>query len=268
MRQPLAFSCILSSILSLGAGAAPAQVSDPSDRTVWRDASARGPDGEPVFLIDLAFGGGRFRHRTIGSNLDGSEDAGFFRLSGEGYSATGLGGGLRLEGIGVDEDLFADQGFTGLDIGAGELFLYLGVRLASEDFAMPIRLGLVLHGYSIDDPTGNDIEYNSSGARLEVEPEGTLLSAPTLRWSLYGTVSVAVLGTTVETTPATVEADATSLLLGLEAGTRLRVGPARLGLGLVHRYQRIDDSEVVAGIQFFGVDTTFTGLLLSVGVVF
>ncbi len=219
-------------------------------------------------LVELGLGGGTFRHRTTGSALDGSASAGFVQLGAEAWGRSGIGGGLRFEGIGADEDLFADAGFGDTDTGSGDLFLFLGVRTGNDAFRLPLRFGLFLNGYSIEDAGQQELSYGSAGFRFELEPEVRLLGEGRNRWSLYGRGSLGFGGTSIETEPATFDGDADTVLVGVELGTRVQLGPARFGVGWVYRDQHVSESDTVFGNVFRAVDTDFSGLLFSLAVRF
>lgn len=258
------------------APAATPRAEAPPPEWATRPAPASGrwqgdPDlwGEPAFRVRLDLGGGRFEHDTDGSNLEDRTDGGYFRLSFEGFGDSGLGGGLRLEGIASDDDLFADAGFNAAEAGMGELFVHLSHRTIGSNVMLPVRIGLVLHGYTLEDQTTNaEVQWSSIGVRFEVEPEITLSRGDGHHWVFYGEAGLGLAATQVETEPATFDADASTLLLGLGLGTRVRLGPALLGIGYVHRSQHTDDSDTVNGSFFRGIDASFNGLLVTVGVTF
>lgn len=221
------------------------------------------------FSVDLAFGGGRFEHTTDGSNLDDHTDAAMFRLRLEATSRRGFGGGLRIEGIGSDDDLFVDAGFAANEARWSNIFLHFTYRAEVDRFAMPVRIGLLLDGYVLDeDSTDTQQTFGSIGPYLELAPEFDLVHERKLSWSVYGVVGVgaAVTGIDIDGDPN--DYTSSTGFLGLEAGTRLRVGPVTLGVGIVGRWASMNESDEENLSVVLGHDTEFVGILISGGVVF
>ena len=223
----------------------------------------------PRFRIAAGLAGGYFDYDTDGSNLDGDTDAGFFRLQFEGTSKSGFGGGLRLESYGSDDDLFVDQGFTASEASNGNLFAHFTYRFEQHRFAMPVRIGLMLNGLTLEEQgTGNESTYGSAGPYFELAPEITLARRGAVSWSLYGEFGVGVGGTVAEFDGDNNNYDSATAFLGLELGTRLQLSAFELGIAYVGRWQSMDESDDENGLVALGYDAQFQGLLVTVGVVF
>src|SRR5687767_14766424 len=96
-------------------------------------ASLAQDEPRPRFRIAAAIAGGNFDFETddpdpSGPTLEGDTDAGMFRLSFEATTARGIGGGVRLESVASDDDLFVDAGFNATEAGNGTLFAHFTYR--------------------------------------------------------------------------------------------------------------------------------------------
>ena len=226
-------------------------------------------DERARWRIGAALGGGSFEFRTDGSPADDRVDAGFFRLEFEGTSKRGFGGGLRLEGIGSDKDLFQDAGFTPVQARNSTAYGHFTYRLQQHRFAMPIRLGLLLNGLVLDEQgTSNDVTYASLGPYVEIEPELTLTHSRSTNWSLYGRFGVGAGATAIDIDNDPNDYTSSTGFAGVEAGTRLLLGSVELSLAYVGRWQSMDQSDPENGMVALGYDANFQGLLFGVGVVF
>ncbi len=191
-----------------------------------------------------------------------------FRLDIEATSRRGFGGGLRIEGIGSDDDLFVDAGFAANEARRSNLFLHFTYRAEAGRFAMPVRIGLLLDGYVLDeDSTGTEQTFGSLGPYLEFAPEFAFVHERKLAWSIYAAVGVgaAVTGIDIDGDPN--DYTSSTGFLGLEAGTRLRAGPVTLGIGIVGRWTSMDESDEEDLLVVLGHDTEFVGILISGGIV-
>ncbi len=54
----------------------------------------------------------------------------------------------------------------------------------------------------------------------------------------------------------------------VEAGTRLRIGRAQVGIAFIGRYQSMDRSELEGNSFIFGYDSEFEGVLFTAGFCF
>lgn len=223
----------------------------------------------PRFRIAAGLGGGYFDYDTDGSTLSGDTDAGFFRLQFEGTTRSGFGGGLRLESYTSDDDLFVDEGFTASEARNGNLFAHFTYRFEQHRFAMPVRIGLMLNGLTLEEQgTGNESTYGSAGPYFELAPEITIARRGAVSWSLYGEFGVGVGGTVAEFDGDSNEYDSASAFLGLELGTRLQLSAFEIGIAYLGRWQSMDESDDENGLVALGYDAQFQGLLVTVGVVF
>jgi hypothetical protein len=224
---------------------------------------------EPRFRIGLGLAGGSFDFETEAPNPNGDADAAMLRLSFEATSARGIGGGVRLESLGTDDDLFADAGFPDTQAGLGNLFAHFTYRLESHRFAMPMRAGLMLNGLTIeDDAAGTEDEFASFGPYVEVAPEIVLARSGRTQFSLFGEVGFGFGATAIELDGDSRDYESVTGFAGLELGARLLMGPIELGLSYVGRWQSTDESDPEGGLVVPEYDIDFNGLLFSFAVVF
>lgn len=223
----------------------------------------------PNFRVELSLGGGSAEHHTDGSNLDGDTDATFFQFQFEGFSASGLGGGIRIERWQSDDDLFEDVGVADAESTTSSLFGHVSFLVADRKFRMPIRLGLLLHGHELSDTTtDDDVTFTSGGPQFELAPEIFLTDARDVKWSLYSEIGLAVTATTVEVDGDSNEYDSSSWMYGFELGTRVYFRNFELGLAYASRGQTMDESDPEDDTVIFGYDASFDGLLFTIGAVF
>src|SRR5262245_47938196 len=86
---------------------------------------------------DFALGAGDYEHDTSGDGgfASGETDGGYLRVRGEYFFDLGLGTGISIEGIGSDDDLFADAGSPDVEGSSGVMFLYFVTEtLHTDDF--------------------------------------------------------------------------------------------------------------------------------------
>lgn len=224
---------------------------------------------EPRFRVGLGLAGGRFDFETDGSGLDDRTDAGMFRLHFEGTSGRGIGGGVRLESIASDDDLFADTAFEPSEAANGTLFGHFTYRVASHRFAMPLRVGLLLNGLTLtENATDAEVTYASIGPYFEIAPEVVIARSGSTWWSLFGEVGVGVGGTAIDIEGDSRDWESATSFAGLELGTRLQLGPIELGLSYVGRWQSMDESDPEGNEVVLGYDADFQGLMFSFAVVF
>lgn len=227
------------------------------------------PSPRSRFEVHFAGAGGELEHRTDDSLLDDETDAGMFRFEFEALSRRGYGGGVRFEGIASDDDLFDDAGFNASEARSGTLFLHFTYRASAPRFAMPVRVGLWLNGYELEDQVlDEEIRYGSVGPYLELAPEFFLVDRRRVSWSLYGEFGVGIAGTGIDVEDDDNDYHSTTFAYGVELGTRLRTGPFELGVAAVLRGQSMDESDEEDGLVVLGYDSQFRGLLISAGVTF
>jgi hypothetical protein len=227
------------------------------------------PEREPRFYLGLGLASGTYDYKTEGSLLDGDTGAGLLRLQFEATSAAGFGGGLRLEGIVSDDDLFVDAGFPATEAKIGSLFAHFTWRLQTDRFAMPMRAGFLFDSHQLEDvATSQQLTFASGAFQVEVAPELALIAREGFHWTAYGELGLGVGSTTAEIDGDPNEYDSDSSFAGLEIGTRFRFGLVELGLAYVGRFQDVDQSDVVAGNFVFGYEAAFQGAMLTVGFVF
>lgn len=241
---------------------------------------ARREREEPRFRVAMGLAGGEFEFDTERSLLDGETDAGLFRLQFEGVSRRGIGGGVRFESLGTDDDLFNNAGFAPTEAWNGTVFGHFTYRFEQHRFIMPMRAGLMSNFVGLDEQgfgSGEDVAYWSFGPYFEFAPEVILArsgrtrsGAPGLSWSLYGEFGFGFGGTYIDVDNDFREYESVTFFSGLEVGTRLTLGAIELGVAYLGRFQTMDESdpEGFPSLVAFGYDADFQGLLLTFGVRF
>ncbi len=223
----------------------------------------------PRVRIELGLGAGSLDHTTEGSNLDGDTDAGAFRLGFEAFGKSGLGGGVRYEAWTTDDDLFDDAGFNSTEGTSTSLFAHLSYRLGDDHFAVPVRGGLLLHNHRLEDLIlGQDTDFTTFGLLTEIAPELFLSRGEHVSWSLLGGLSLGTGLTNIDSDGLPDDYDSATVFYGLELGTRVRFDSIELGLSFVSRGHSMDESDPKNGLSVLGYDSTFSGVMLTVGAVF
>jgi len=213
--------------------------------------------------IYAALGRGDLEH-DIQSSLRDETGAGQFRTGFEYWGKKRLGGGVRMELLRSQGDLFGDSRATDF-----ELFVH-GVGILGDSRAeVPLRLGLALRQYELEDnATGESLKWSSFGPRVEVEPDIALIRNDRVRWSIYGRLSTFAGLTVIETDPASDEWN--SSVFGLDAGigTRLQFAKYLVDVGYLYRSHDAAESDVMNFTVIRAFDAEYSGLLISFGVVF
>lgn len=218
------------------------------------------------FRLQIGFGAGEFEHRTDGTDLDDDTDAAMFRFHAEAASHQGFGGGVRFEGLASDDDLFEDAGFSAAEANMASLFLHFTYRVQARRFQMPVRFGLWLNGYELEDQaTGDDIDFGSIGPWIEFAPEIRVIDQRDFSWSFHLEAGAGVAATGIDVEGDDEDYHSTTAAFGVELGTRLRGGPVEFGLAFVNRWQTMDESDVENGFVVLGYDAEFHGLLVTFG---
>lgn len=232
--------------------------------SVNRQQAVQHPPRKTNFDARLRLGTGKLKQDFDGGG-EGKTDANLFALQFEGYSTRGFGGGIRLEGIGSDSDLFASSGLPDTEADLAELSLFFCYRLEKGRFRMPIRTGPTFINYEIKFFDDSKAIYDTVGARVEVEPEFAFVQGPNTNWGLFANLGLGIGLTRIETSPSTTDNDSTALLGKFEIGTRAQLGPVLMDLGYVFRQMNIDESDVVEGTFYRETDTTFSGVQFTIG---
>src|SRR5690349_8315372 len=187
---------------------------------------ARDLDG-PVFNGQVTFAGGKYEHDIDGSFKDRT-GAGYFGVLAEASTRSGLGGGIALEVMNSDDDLFEGQAPNDQQVGTFELDPYFLYRVsAGEQFRMPLRLGLWIHALNVDDQGSSDsLTWISVGLRLAAEPEVVLMRSPDFECSVFTAISLAGGSSEAHVESAAVDEDfdTEAGAFGLEVGPRFRFG--------------------------------------------
>lgn len=205
--------------------------------------------------LSLQLGLGLLRHSTNGdAGTDDETDATWFRLAYERSREAGFGGGARFDVAASDDDLFDG---TGSPSSAGwfDLFAHATWTQTSDAWRVPLRLGVTLHDYTIEEAgTGDSVDWFTFGFRVEIEPEWRLASSDELHFSLAAPLAVLVGPTWIESDPDS--EDWSTSVLGADVGLSLRVGTAsaRVELGYRRAWLDYDESDSQAGLRVRGID--------------
>ncbi|MEQ1634034.1 MAG: hypothetical protein ABL997_16775 [Planctomycetota bacterium] len=219
---------------------------------------------------DAAFGGGKLEHTTKGTSLDDEATAAYFAFGAEAIGSQGMGGGLRVETLTSDDDLF-------LGLGAGtpaqafdsEVFLHGTGVLGGDDTLVPIRFGLFFRNYTLESvASGSELSWLSFGPKVEATPDFALTSNDTVRWSMTGRFGLGAGTTVVEDDALAQEFDTTMVQVDLGVGTRLQFETLRLDVGWLHRRTNYAESDVAASLTVLEADSTFSGFTFSLGATF
>ncbi|MCA8975543.1 MAG: hypothetical protein KDC98_12545 [Planctomycetes bacterium] len=226
-------------------------------------------DGRMYFHGSIGLAGGNFSFENDDRSLDDDTDAGMFLVEFEAASRRGFGGGIRFESVASDDDLFVRNGAPANEARMGTLFAHFTYLVQEHRFMMPIRVGVLVNSLTFEENvTGLEVQYGSVGPYFEVEPELTIVRRGPFRWTLFGQFGVGVGGTAIEVDNDFRDYDSATAFVGVEFGTRLRVGPGEFGIGYVGRFQSMDESDVEAGQVVLAHDAAFSGLLVTFGVTF
>src|SRR5262245_45456865 len=234
------------------------------------DLRAEPDEWTPRVRLDFALGSGNWRHSTESApTLDDGTNAGYVRLGVEFLGQDNLGGGFRIEGIGSDDDLFRDSGGPPSEARDLDLFMHFTGVFGEDRFHMPVRLGLFLRDYYLEqNGTGHEIEWLRIGPRIDAEPDFALVMYEHTRWSLFSRLGFGFGATAIYTDPATEDFTTTMTTVDFAIGTRLSIGHVQFEVALLDRAVRYDQSDVVNGTFVRRVDTEFQGLVIGGGVGF
>jgi len=229
----------------------------------------------PRLFADLTLAGGIYEHNTRadGGTLSGDTDGGFARMRAEFIFEQGIGGGIALEGSSSGDDLFGDNGGLNVRGRTGDAFLFFVAQPSTDEaFRIPMRIGPYFHTTTLDDDlTSLKTTWGGVGLRLEIEPEVWFVRRDRFSFGIYGGGSGGVHATRVALKggggKTTFDGDGATL--GAEAGVQALWGRhVSTRFGYLYRVGREDESESKNGITVPGATTSFSGLMLSVGVRF
>ncbi len=258
----------------LGAVAVPVHAQEPAPTTL--DLASfkmprpvrqdKAPAKPPSFTLELTLGAGDFEHDTSGTPLDGETDAGLLRGRFEGFGESGFGGGVEIEAIKSDDDLFTNAGFGESEASSLEIFGYGAYRVHSGNFLMPIRFGVFGREYQIEQQTpSGEVEVTSLGIKLAAEPDIAFVATENVRFGVFANVALGIGISEVETNLSSTKWDTSTTTFGFDAGLRLRLSIATLSLAYIHREEAIDESDVEGGTRIPAFDTDFDGVALTLG---
>ncbi len=220
-----------------------------------------------VFDAQITVSGGTYEHE-FDSTVKDDTSASFVGLVVEGSSRSGFGGGLSLEIMASDDNLFENQGAAtqAATVEFAPFFLYR-VR-AGERFRMPVRVGPWIHALTLEDQASSDsLSWTSYGLRAAVEPEFALVHSQNFDLTMFAGLSLAGGATTIEEDLAsgneTYDSNATAF--GFELGPRFRWPHFLAGISYLHRELSADQSDFVNNFAIRGIDTSYDGLAFTFG---
>jgi hypothetical protein len=229
---------------------------------------ARRPHQRPEFDGRVTFAGGDYDHDPEGAVHD-ETDAGFFGLLAEVSGASsGIGGGIELEVMGTDDDLF-ENGPVEQQISTFGIAPFFLCRMRAGDrFRIPVRIGPWLHFLDAEDEGSSDsLTWATLGLRFAVEPEMVLVQDRDFQLSLFSEVSLAGGGSVVHEELGSTDEDyeTTGGVFGLEIGPRFRMSHFFASVSFLHRGISMDESDSENGVRIPGFDSEFNALAFSFG---
>ena len=229
-------------------------------------------ESRPNFRGGIGFAGGTYHFDSDLDGFDDSANAGLFQARFEYTSARRVGGGVRFEYLATDRDegLFSDPANPanrGTEARSSTLLAHATFRLEQHRFTMPMRVGLLVNGLILDDHSAVDPEtsYWSAGPFFEIEPELVLTRRGKLEWSVYAQLGFGAGSTAIDVDGVSGNYRSTTAFGMVEAGTRMRIGKAQLGIAFIGRYQSMERSGFESNSFIFGYDSEFEGVLLTAG---
>ena len=173
-----------------------------------------------------------------------------------------LGAGLRLEGLSVDDDLFAASGGQETDVLDGELFLHLTHFAEQGPLQLRTRAGWMSGDMHLRDSAGRDLGFGTDGARVEFEPDLAIYQDRQLRWSAVGVAGCGFGWTAIDIEPG-FRADSSMVTYKLGVGTRLRIDDVEVAAGWVHHWSSYEDAMAYDGPAVAGFDAEFSGIYVT-----
>jgi hypothetical protein len=230
---------------------------------------AQDEPSRPRFRIGTGFAAGNFDFDTEGSPLSDDTDAAMFRLAFEVTSKHGIGGGVRIESMYTDDDLFAGIGFNRSQARNQTVFGHFTYRHEAHRFVLPVRAGVLVNALTLEEEISDDeVQYESIGPYFEIAPELVLARSRKTSWSLYGEFGIGIGGTQIEIDNDPRDYDSVTVFSGVELGTRLTLNHVELGLAYVGRFQSMDESDPELGQVALGYDAAFNGVMFTIAVIF
>ncbi len=187
----------------------------------------------------------------------------------EGNSRAGFGGGLSIEIMGVEDDLFEDVAGDPQEISTLEVSPYFLYHVAAGDrFLMPIRLGPWIHVLALDDPNNSiEVDWISLGLRLQLEPEVSIVRTNDFSLSVFTALTFAGGETAIDLSGPGIDEDLESEagMFGFEIGPRLRFSHFIASVSYLHRSFHVDESDPDPNFVVFGFDNSYDGIAFSLG---
>lgn len=219
----------------------------------------------------VTLAGGRDEHDIDGAGQDDT-DAGLLGVLIEAHGDNGIGGGISIETMGTDDDLFQSTGALEASwVEVAPFFLY---EIVSGDrFRMPLRAGPWIHVLEVNDANNSDfIRWGSVGVRLAVEPEVVISRNEDFAFSLFSSVSVAGGSTGIDAEVGNIDHkfDTDGGAFGLELGPRIRWSHFMASVSFIHRTVSMDDSDTetvngTPGVFIRGFDNDFDAIAFTFG---
>ncbi len=216
--------------------------------------------------------GGNYKFSAADSiSPSGNDDtsAGCFGLLVEGSTRGGIGGGLSLETMTSQDDLFENQTTSPAQAASVELAPFFLYRVDVGDrFQMPLRVGPWIHVLTLENQNTSDSkEWVSVGLRLAIEPEVVLARDERFEWTLFTALSLAAGDTTITLSSpgaADEDLDSNGRAFGLEIGPRFRWSYFSAGVSFLHRQFEASGGNALPG-AVSAIDTTFNGIAFTFG---
>lgn len=217
---------------------------------------------------------------SYGISVDGlgssSTNAGLFELALESVSASHIGGGARLRGIGSGDDLQLDDPTTplpsdGEPLQAGDGLFYVHATYDPGEGAkrLPIRFGLASNVLDVEGQlTGDTLTASSFGPRFEFAPQLPLTKSDGFSLAATGLLGLGYGFTSIEENDSVGDWSTNAFFYDLGIGLRADFKNVYLDLGFRYLGSSYSESDESLGVVIRAVDTDFTGVVLGLGAKF
>lgn len=218
--------------------------------------------------VAVGVGGGHYEVKTAGVG-SGDARAGLLEVAWESVSGNDFGGGIRARGLVTDDDLDTDgpgPDLASFEVADGEWFFHGTYDGADGADRLPVRLGLSMRGLRVEDTSSDEeIVWNSFGPRAEFAPEWAFQRWDDDRISVFGLLGVGYGYTNIETSVAPNDFETNAVYLDMGFGVRATLNGLLVDVGYRYLSSHYAESEVANSLTVRETDTTFSGVVFSIG---